>query len=381
MLVALSAHFWGRETTGSGQYLHRLVAALREAAPTLDLLLVGDTAAATRQMAPPLPPGVRWQRAPTPFDGRQPNLAKLWFEQVAFPRAAARAGADLLHIPYFAAPLRPPRPVVVTIHDLIPLLLPAYRGSTLVRGYTALVARAARGAARVLADSEASRRDILVHLRLDPTRVATVYLGVDAQFRPQPAAAVAALRQRLDLPERFVLYLGGFDVRKAVPTLLAATAQSLGDWPLVVAGRLPTRDTPFTPDPRRVAADLRLGERVHFVGWVAEAMKPALLSAAAIFAFPSTYEGFGLPVLEAMACGVATVTTSASSLPELAGAAALTVPPGESAALAATLDQLMGDDVARRALAARGPAQAARFSWATCAAQTAAAYAAAAECT
>lgn len=371
MHIAISAHFWGQPTTGSGQYLHRLVESFQQHHPTLRLTLIADSAAAQR--AGP-PAGVEWRVAPTPFDGRQPALAKLWFEQVAVTRAAQEVGADLLHVPYFASPLRSALPVVVTVHDLIPMLLPAYRGNGLVRGYTALVAQAARRATQILADSEASRRDILRLLRVQPGRVRTVYLAAEERFRPPPAADIAAVRARLALPDTFALYLGGFDIRKNVPLLLEALATSTGHWPLVLAGQLPREDRPFSPDPRRLVARLGLEPRVRFTGWVEEAEKPALLGAASLFVFPSAYEGFGLPILEAMGCGTATLTTNISSLPELAGNGAALVPPNDGAALQAALDRLMADDAARAALAVRGPAQAARFSWRRCAAETLTAY-------
>lgn len=383
MRVALNAHFWGRETTGSGQYLHRLVAAFQAHHPDLDLVLVGDVPAAARRRDAPVPPGVDWWTASTPFDRFGPNLAKVWFEQVAFPRAARRARADLLHVPYFAPPLFTPEgnhgisdrlPVVATVHDLIPLLLPEYRGNWLVRGYSALVARAAQRADLVLADSEASCRDAHRLLGLAAARARTVYLGVDERYHPQPPAEIDRLRRKLRLPETFVLYLGGFDVRKQLPQLLVAAARSQIAWPLVIAGRLPTADTTFTPDPRRVAAELNLDERVRFVGWVSEADKPALFSAATVFVFPSRYEGFGLPVLEALACGTATITTTAGSLPELAGDAACTVVPDDVAGLATLIDTLVHDGAARARRAARGPAQAARFTWQKCAAETAEGY-------
>ncbi|HYN88661.1 MAG TPA: glycosyltransferase family 1 protein [Ardenticatenaceae bacterium] len=384
MRVALNAHFWGRETTGSGQYLRRLVAAFCTHHPDVEIALIGDVAAAERRRETPISTGVTWQTALTPVDRRNRTRAKLWFEQVAFPRAARAAGCDLMHVPYFAPPLRRvaaltrstrEQPVIVTVHDLIPLLLPEYRGRWLVRGYSRLVARSSRQADLILADSDASRQDVLRLLHVPSDRVRTVYLGVDARYRPQPVKEIARVRRKLSLPERFVLYLGGFDVRKQVPMLLAAARRSQIAWPLVIAGRLPTADTAFTPDPRRVAAELDVGERVHYAGWIDENDKPALISAAAIFVFPSRYEGFGLPVLEALACGTPTITTTASSLPELAGDAALMIAPDDVDGLAAAIDKLMRDEETRTRLAERSPVQAARFTWERCAAETAAAYA------
>ncbi|WP_054491865.1 glycosyltransferase family 4 protein, partial [Ardenticatena maritima] len=296
-----------------------------------------------------------------PFDTLHPHLAKVWFEQVGAPRAAQAVQADVYHVPYFAPPLQAPLPVVATVHDLIPLLLPAYRGNWLVRLYTALVAHAARRTPRLLADSEATRRDILTHLRVPAERVQTVYLATDIQ--PPTPDAVAAVRTRYALPESYALYLGGFDVRKRVPLLIRALARTSGDWTLVIAGRLPQSDTDFTPDPRRVAETLGVAHRLHFCGFVPDEEKPALIGGARLFVFPSVYEGFGLPVLEALACGVPVITTTASSLPEVAGNAGVLVPPDDETSLAQALDRLMQDDALHAQLAAEAVRQAARFSW------------------
>lgn len=369
--VAISAHFWGQATTGSGQYLHRLVAMLRERHPDIQMTLLFPSDAVQRA---PLPSNIPYRILPTPFDNRNRQLAKLWFEQMSVPRAAYAIGAALLHVPYFAPPLRSRVPVVATVHDLIPMVLPAYRGSALVRGYTSLVARAAGNARMILADSEASRQDILRLLQVPAERVQTVYLAADAEYRPQSATKIERIRQKYKLPEQFVLYLGGFDVRKNIPLLIRATAQSQQDWKLVIAGKLPATDSDFFPHPQRIAQALNIQERIQFTGWIDEGDKPALLAAATLFCFPSAYEGFGLPILEAMACGTATVTTNISSLPELAGDGAALVPPNDLPALRDALDALMANTPSRVKLAERGLEQAAHFSWERCADETVHAY-------
>jgi glycosyltransferase involved in cell wall biosynthesis len=371
MHVAISAHFWGQETTGSGQYLHRLVAMVRHHHPDIAITLLFQTNA---PQSASLPDDISYQVLSTPFDNHNKQLAKVWFEQVAVPRAAKRLGADLLHVPYFAPPLRSSIPVVATVHDLIPMVLPAYRGSALVRGYTAMVARAAQQTTLMLADSEASRQDILTLLKVPPERVRTVYLAADSDYRPQNEAEISRVRHRYNLPEQFVLYLGGFDVRKNVPLLLQAAAQQQGAWKIVIAGKLPKTDSDFFPHPQRIVEQLGIAERVQFTGWIEEGDKPALLGAATLFCFPSAYEGFGLPILEAMACGTATVTSNISSLPELAGDGALLVPPNDVPALREALDTLMANTASRVQLAQRGLVQAARFSWEQCAAETVQAY-------
>lgn len=335
--LVVNGWFWGQMHTGSGQYLHHLVAALPDVWPE------GWHGTLVLPAAPvePLPAG--WQAViavPAPMPGR--NAAKLWFEQVSFARACARWQANTAWIPYWAAPWQAPCPVAVTVHDLIPLLLPAYRGGLLPRSYTALAAATARRATLVLTDSAASRADIVAHLHIPAERVQAVPLAVDAAFCPvADAETLARVTSRYALPAAFLLYLGGFDVRKNLAGLLRGYALLPSDAPpLVIAGRLPAADSVFTPDPRRLAAEAGVAGRVHFTGWVDEADKPALYTLARLFVFPSFYEGYGLPVAEAAACGVPVVTSNLSSLPEAAPAAWL-VDPADAAALAAAMQQAL----------------------------------------
>ncbi len=249
------------------------------------------------------------------FPGLPAHWRKLYWEQVAFPAAARRLRADVMWVPYWAAPLWQPCPVAVTVHDLIPLLLPAYRGGFLQRQYTRLVTASARRAAAVLTVSHASARDIVDRLHVAPERVHVVYHGPNTE----PGAKLSqdkleAVRAKYALPERYFLYLGGFDVRKNVEGILAAYAAYLacGGDPqvrLALAGKLPERDTAFAPDPRRMAAQLGLQDQVHFCGWVAEKDKAAIYALATAFVFPSLYEGFGMMALEAMAAGTPVITS------------------------------------------------------------------------
>jgi len=313
----------------------------------------------------------------TPFDRLSPDLAKVWFEQISFPLACRRISADLAHVPYFAAPLVPTVPTVVTVHDVIPLLMPAYRASRSARAYFAVVSRSARRARLVITDSEASARDIVRLLDVPRERLRVIYLAVDAQYRPVASEASSEVLRRLGLPSKYLLYLGGYDVRKNVVALLEAYALArdrLRDLPLVLAGRLPEQDASLAPDPRPAIARLGLSDLVCLPGWVDEADKPALYSAATAFCFPSGYEGFGLPVLEAISCGTPAIIASGSSLEEVAGAGGLVVPPGDVAALSAALVRLATEPNLRAELSAAGLEQAQRFSWKRTAAQTLAAY-------
>ena len=382
MRVAINAWFWHSPTTGSGQYTRRLVEHLVALEPGLEVLLVAPQGWAFQEsqvsgfkpQVVHLPKPQTWNLKP-----ETSPLLKVWFEQIAFPRACRRLNAALAHVPYWAPPILPSVPTVVTIHDLIPLLLPEYRGGLLVRLYTSLVSIAARRASLAITDSAASRQDIIARLGLSAGRVRVVHLAADERYTPAPVPGDREVRARYRLPERYVLYLGGFDVRKNVAAVLRAyrlAGPAIGkDCPLVIAGRLPQEDTPFAPDPRRLARELEVDERtVRFTGFVDEADKPALYRDAVAFIFPSRYEGFGLPPLEALACGVPVVGSNTSSLPEVVGNAGVLLPPDDAEGIAEALIRLATDDGFHAELSRQALAQAARFSWERAARETLAVY-------
>lgn len=376
MRIAINAWFVDQPTTGSGQYLTHLLAEYAARHTEYRFLLCGSPIHSLPQALEPLSPTFEWQAIRTPLDRVHRHMAKLWFEQVGFPRACRLWGADLIHVPYWASPLASPAPTLVTVHDLIPLLLPAYSGGALGRLYTRLVARSARHATRVLTDSEASRRDIVRHLRIPAERVRAIHLAAETRFRPiADPAELARVRAKHLLPDRYLLYLGGFDVRKNVPRVVRAFAQlDVPGYELVVAGKLPDRDTAFSPDPRRVARDAGVLDRTCFTGWVDEEDKPALYSGATAFVFPSHYEGFGLPPLEAMACGTPVVASDRGSLPEVVGDGGLCVDPCDTRAIAGAMDALVRDASLHECLGRAGLERARGFSWRHCAQETAAAY-------
>lgn len=265
--------------------------------------------------------------------------------------------------------------MVVTIHDLIPFILPAYRGSVLVRLYTRLVAAGARRARAIITDSGCSKQDILDLLDVPPARVHVVYLAVNETFKPvEDAQKLEVIREKYNLPSEYILYLGGFDQRKNVTTLILAFAKMIesagAKAHLVIAGRLPTQNSAFFPDPLPAVERAGLQDRVSFIGWVPEEDKPALYSRADMFVFPSLYEGFGLPPVEAMSCGAAVIASNRGSLPEVVGEGGLLIDPLDVDGLAAALTALAEDEGRRRELAAKGLHQARRFSWQKTVAET-----------
>lgn len=381
MRIALNGWFWDQPHTGSGQYLCALAEYLPEAAPEHEYIIVvpphisGFTSHASRithhvssrtAFRPVHVGGVTLHVAPSPIS--RSNLGKVIFEQLTFPQSCRVLHADLAHVPYWAPPLRSPVPIVVTVHDLIPLILPEYRGSLVARLYTALVSAATTGAAFVIADSESSRADVLAHLGLPSAKVRAIHLAAGPEYRPSNSFDLdPALKEKYSLPDSYVLYLGGFDPRKNVGTLIAAwtwAADSIGEaYPLVIAGRLPPRSDAFFADYPAQAAGLKIAEGVRFIGHVDEADKPGLYRGAACFVFPSRYEGFGLPVLEAMACGTPVISTSAGSLAEIAGDAAYLVSPDDARSIGAAIIATIVQENLADDLREKGLAQAAKFSW------------------
>jgi len=385
MRIGINALFLEHPETGSGQYTRNLLQALAKADPTNKYLLIspGPAPSVSEFQLPISNLQSPISNLQLPTSNLRENLAKLWFEQVAFPLACRRLNLDLAHVPYFAPPLFPAVLTVVTIHDLIPLILPAYRGSPLVRLYTRLVAAAARRAEAIITVSQASKRDIVRYLHIPPERVHITYEAAGEAFHPvKDEAQLAAIRQKYALPEHYFLYLGGFDQRKNLSTLLRAFALLVNrqraaggeQARLVIVGQVPARESPLFPDPRRLVRELGVEERVIFTGWVPEGDKLALYTGATAFVFPSLYEGFGLPAVEALACGTPVIASNRSSLPEVVGEGGILVEPTDAEALAEAMEVLLVDDVLRAELQQRALTQAAKFSWKQTAQETLAVY-------
>jgi glycosyltransferase involved in cell wall biosynthesis len=301
-------------------------------------------------------------------------LVRIAWEQFVQPLALRRTRVDLLHALAFVAPVVTPCPFVLTIYDLSFLHYPeAFR--PLNRWYLRLfTAGSAQRAQAVIAISDSTRRDVVRRLKVPPERVYTVPCGVEARFRPMPKEEVDAFRRRQGLPERFGLFLGTLEPRKNVDGLIRAYARyrkaEPAALPLVVAGGKGW----FYDQLSRLVDSLDLARYVIFAGYIPEQDKVWWYNAATFFVYPSHFEGFGLPPLEAMACGVPVIASNVSSLPEVVGEAGLMIDPGDPIALAAALARLTTDTELRAALAERGLARARTFTWEKTAVETVAVY-------
>ena len=304
--------------------------------------------------------------------------------QVTVPIAAARGGHDVFHwLAHVHAPVLPSRRSVVTVHDLILEQFAHLYQAHDSLGYKvarALERMAIHNAPMLVADSNATRIDLIRQHRCDPARVHVALLGVNSRFAPASAAEVAAVRKHHDLGAPFVLYLGGIDARKDVPLLLEAFArvrrQRSEPLLLVLAGHV--LQAPEYPALLERARALELMDSLRVLEFVPLEHLAMLLTAARVFAFPSRCEGFGLPPLEAMACGTPVVSTTGGSLGEVLGDAALTVAPGDVAAFTHMLTRALDDESLRAQLRTKGLERAASFTWASTAEATVAAYRAAA---
>jgi len=364
--VAINAHLlsgraWYR-SAGVHQYIYYLLRHLGQADDGMRYtVLLGEGT---------LPSDVALTALQSRWPTSRAAVRVLW-EQLVQPWALRWMRADLVHGPAFAGPLLSSCPVVVTIHDLSFIRFPKmFRPAS--RFYLAVLTRlSARRARRLIAVSAHTARESTRLLGVPQERIDVVYHGVDPAFRPLPVREVSSLRERRGLPERFVLFVGTLEPRKNLVRLVEAFARVRdGRVGLVLAGgRGWLYDELFA----RVES-LGLDDEVIFAGYVMNDELPLWYNAATVVAYPSVYEGLGLPVLEAQACGTPVLTSNVSSLPEAAGDAALMVDPYDVEAMAAGLDRLLVDELLRHQLRERGLAHARQFSWSHTAQETACVY-------
>lgn len=337
---------------GIGRYTFELARAL---APLTELVLIFDPRHSTQEYNLL---SIAARRIAVPHSPR--SLAQQW----VLPERLSRLKPKAYHSPYYLMPYSPGLPTVVTAYDVIPLLVP--------QGYTAaqrLIYRLAHALAFNAADvvitlSEAARDEFVARFRLPAEMVAAIAPGLTAQFQPPTAEAVAAVRQRYQLPAEYLLYVGSARPHKNLPALIQAYAQLPASPPLVIAGPEDAR----YPEARRAAATL--GERVRFLGRMPDDDLPPLYGGATLYVHPSLLEGFGFPVLEALGCGVAVACSDIPALRELAQNAAVYFDPRQPASITQTLAETLENAGLLTALRERSLLRARYFSWERAAAQT-----------
>jgi glycosyltransferase involved in cell wall biosynthesis len=354
MRVGIDAWVLGSQIGGDETYLRNVIRGLGAVDGASDYTLF---------LSPPLPrtqvPGAERMRRVVVWP-RNPRVRL----PVTFPLALARTQVDVLHVQYMA-PLYPVR-TVVTVHDIAYERYPQFFPPVVTAGLRAVVPMTIRRAATVLTGSEFSKRDIVGRYHVLPEKVVVVPYAADPMFRPlRDEARLAAVRARYGTGESFVLCVGNLQPRKNVKTLIDAYVRlrraGATRHKLVLAGRnVWLHDETFA-----AARASGFADELIFTGYTPDEDLVALCNAADLFVYPSIFEGFGLPPLEAMACGTAVITSNTSALPEVVGEAALTVDPLDAEALATAMAAVLSDADLRTWLGAQGLKRAAAFSWET----------------
>jgi glycosyltransferase involved in cell wall biosynthesis len=309
----------------------------------------------------------------TPFPAQMFERTSERFDR---PRVESFVRFDLLFAPNFLPPPTRARRLVITVHDLAFKLFPETAPQS-TRWWLARLDRALANASRIITVSESTRRDLIEAYGVAENRVVVIPHGVDHDlFRPPPAGDMQQVRRRFGIEGSYLLCLGGIEPRKNLPRLVEAFSRLPGDLEamLVVAGS-GAEWNPEGPSLLRSALSALpegIRRRVVLTGYVGEHAKVALLGAAEALVYPSLYEGFGMPVLEAMACGTPVLTSNVSALPEVAGGAALLVDPTDTGAIAEGMERLLRHGELRERLATDGIRRAARFDWDETARRTAA---------
>ena len=360
MKIAIDCRWIFPQTSGIGQHTRLLIQGLHARHPPHDWVLLFDDPARAETVAAEL--GCDWPCAVLPYTLFSPQ------NQVKLPRWLRQHKVDVYHSTNYMMPL-PGFPrhhpgkvkAVITIHDLIPMMFrdhaPRSRKSRLFPLYAFLMRQVAARADAIITVSHSSRNDIIRMLRLPAgthDKVQVIYNGLDPHFHPDPDTP------RKSPPE--ILYVGRLDPYKNVPQLVSAFGQARKDLPFGTRLRVIGPPDERYPEAMNIARQLELFPHMDWEGHVDDATLLDAYRRAAVVVLPSHYEGFGLPVAEAMACGTPVICSQASSLPEVAGDAAILIPPGDLRALTHALREVLGTPKTAARLAAAGPEQAARFT-------------------
>ncbi len=357
MRIGIDATPLPPQPVGAGNYIIQLIRALNEAQID-DQLVIFAQPYGPELFKLPTNDLIEWH-----IVGEMPPGERLIWEQTRFSSLIHRARIDLLHSLHYTKPLSLPCASVVTFHDMTFFFYPQLHTRTKRWFFPIAMRISARQADGIITVSESTRRDAIQLLGIDPGKIFATQLGVEPMFRViEGEASLSDIAAKYGLPENFILYLGTIEPRKNLPNLIDAfniLVEKGLQQKLVLAGKFGW----MYEEVLTLVRDHGLKDHIIFPGYIEQDDLPMVYNLASLFVYPTIYEGFGLPVLEAMACGVPVVTSDIASLPEIVGEAGLLVPPGDVNALSEAISRGMNDEELRTNLRRAGIQRAKKFRW------------------
>lgn len=357
MRIGIDATALPPQPVGAGNYIIQLIRALAGLIGEDELVIFAEEKGPAL-IDLPVTPNIEWRLIPD----KDPAVRLIW-EQAFFSRLIREADIDVLHSLHYTRPFRLSCSSVVTFHDMTFFLYPELHTRTKRIFFPQAIKSSARRADFVITVSESTRQDAIRLLGLSPDRVITIQHGVDRAFRPiNDIEFGKRVTNKYRLPGKFILYVGLIEPRKNLPLLINAYKKLVDDGidhNLVLVGRFGW----MFDEVLEQIEKLNLTDKVILTGYVEQVDLPMVYNLCDLFVYPTLYEGFGLPALEAMACGIPVITTDVSSLPEIVGEAGLLVPPDDVEALFEGINKVLYDEGLRLNMARRGTEQAAKFSW------------------
>jgi glycosyltransferase involved in cell wall biosynthesis len=355
--IGIDATALPTQPVGAGNYIIQFVKAL--AKMDLDYEIVVFAQKSKRDLFDiPNDENLHWVIVPD----KSPMYRLIW-EQTTFPRLVRRAELDLLHSLHYTQPVLLGCPSIVTIHDMTFFLFPDLHTRSKRMFFPFAIRSSVRRADALIAISESTRQDSIRLLGVSPQKIFTTQLGITDEFRVvKDNELLVKVREKYDLPEAFVLYVGLVEPRKNIPFLIRAYKSLVDEGikhNLVIVGRIGW----MSQEVFKQIEELGLEDRVQFTGYMPQDDLPMVYNLASLFVYPTKYEGFGLPALEAMACGTPVVTTAISSLPEIVGDAGMLIPPGDEQALAGAMAEVLSDPSLYNQLRTRGLQRSEHFTW------------------
>jgi glycosyltransferase involved in cell wall biosynthesis len=357
MRIGIDATALPPQPVGAGNYIIQLIRALAKADINAQLVIFAQKKSPAL-IDLPVESSIEWRIV----KDMSPGSRMIW-EQSRLPALVHNTNLDLLHSLHYTRPLRLSCASVVTFHDMTFFLFPQLHTRARRLFFPTAMRTSARQADAIITVSESTRQDAIRLLSIDPGKVFTTQLGVDPTFRPiNDIGEMDDVAAKYDLHENFILYLGTIEPRKNLPVLIRAFRQlvdSGSKHKLVLVGKYGW----MYKEVLDLVDDLDLENMVRFTGYIPQEELPLVYNLASLFVYPTKYEGFGLPALEAMACGVPVITTKIASLPEIVGDAGILIPSNNIEELFNAMSRVLEDQALREKLTSDGQLRAKKFSW------------------